>query len=85
MNAKHRRTLEAVFAHPTRTDVAWADVESLFRALGAEVSQGRGSRVRVALGGRRAVFHQPHPQRTCLPAMVRAVRDFLIEAGVNKP
>ncbi len=85
MNTKQRRTLEAVFAQPTRHDVAWADVDSLLRALGAEITQGRGSRVRVVLGGRRAVLHQPHPQRTCLPGMVRAVRDFLSEAGVDKP
>ncbi len=85
MNAKQRRTLEAVFGRPTRKDVEWGDVQSLLKALGAEFSQGRGSRVRVALGCRKAVFHVPHPQRTCLPGMVRAVRDLLEQAGVRKP
>ena len=74
-----------MFAQPARKDVAWADVEGLLRALGAEISPGRGSRVRVALRGRKAVFHLPHPHRTCLPGMMRAVRDFLKEAGVHEP
>jgi len=51
MNGKQRRTLEAIFARPTRSDIAWSDKESLFRALGATVAQGRGSRVRVNLQG----------------------------------
>ena len=37
-------------------------MESLLSALGAEVSEGRGSRVRVALNGVRATFHEPHPR-----------------------
>ena len=61
--SKHRKTLEAVFEDPVRSNVAWADVEKLFGALGAEVSEGRGSRVRVYLGGVRVVFHRPHPQK----------------------
>ena len=28
-------------------------------ALGAEISEGNGSRVRIALNGVRAVFHRP--------------------------
>ncbi len=39
------------------------DIESLFIALGAEVTEGKGSRVRVALNDVRAVFHRPQPQR----------------------
>lgn len=61
MNRKHRRTLEAVFADPVRANIEWADIEALLEALGAEISEGSGSRVRIALGGVRAVFHRPHP------------------------
>ncbi|HRX05444.1 MAG TPA: hexulose-6-phosphate synthase, partial [Anaerolineae bacterium] len=49
MQAKHRRTLEAIFEKPDRANIPWHDVESLLQALGAEVTEGRGSRVRVAL------------------------------------
>jgi hypothetical protein len=83
LGSKHRKTLEAVFEDPVRSNVAWADVEKLFVALGAEVSEGRGSRVRVYLGGVRAVFHRPHPQKETDRGALRSVRRFLVEAGVE--
>lgn len=82
MNSRQRATLIAVFQEPPRPDIAWADVESLFGALGAEISEGRGSRVRVAHGGARAVFHRPHPEKEIDRGAVRSVRRFLVEAGV---
>jgi hypothetical protein len=63
MNNRHRRTLAAIFDRPEGSDIEWRDIESLLVALGAEVSEGQGSRVRVALNGVRAVFHRPHPQK----------------------
>jgi hypothetical protein len=83
MTKKHQRTLEAVFETPDRADIPWRDVESLFSALGAELSEGRGSRVRVALKGVRAVFHRPHPRKETCKAAVKSVRRFLQEAGVK--
>lgn len=79
---KHRRTLDAVFADPTRSNVAWRDVEALFAALGAELTEGRGSRIRVRLKGVRAVFHRPHPQPELHKSALRSVRRFLRAAGV---
>ena len=81
LSSKHRKTLQAVFEDPVRSNVAWADVEKLIGALGAEVSEGRGSRVRVYLGGVRAVFHRPHPQKETDKGALRSVRRFLVEAG----
>ena len=83
MNRKHRRTLLAVFEDPVRSNVAWRDIESMLDALGAEITEGSGSRVRIALNGLRAVFHRPHPQKETDKGAVRAVRRFLIEAGVS--
>ena len=57
MNKKHRKTLEAIFENPVRATIAWRDIEALFEVLGAEISEGSGSRVRVALNDVRAVFH----------------------------
>ncbi len=54
-----------------------------FIGLGAEVAEGKGSRVRVALNDVRAVFHRPHPQRVTNKASVRSVQRFLIESGVT--
>ncbi len=83
MNRKHRRTLERVFEAPERADILWRDIESLFVALDAKVSEGRGSRVRVALRGVRAVFHRPHPKKEANKATVKSVRRFLQEAEVK--
>ena len=82
MNKKHQKTREAIFANPTKSNIQWKDIESLFLALGAELSEGNGSRVRVALNGVRAVFHRPHPQKETKKGAVKSVRRFLKEAGV---
>ena len=84
MNKKQRQTLAKIFETPDRSDLSWNDIEGLFKALGAEVSEGRGSRVRVALKDVRAVFHRPHPQRVSNKSTIRSVRRFLIETGVNQ-
>jgi len=83
MNAKQRRTLEAIFARPERSDFAWRDIEALLVALGAEVSEGNGSWVRIALHDVRAVFHRPHPQKETDKGAVKSMRRFLQEAGIE--
>lgn len=83
MNSKHRQTLEAIFARPVAADIRWADIESLFAALGAEKSEGRGSRVRFTLNGVDAVFHRPHPKPVTNKGAVASVREFLRLAGVK--
>ena len=83
MDRKHRKTLEAIFEKPERANMAWRDIESLFIALGAEVSEGSGSRVRVALKDVRAVFHRPHPRKETNKGAVKSVRRFLEAAGVK--
>lgn len=82
MNARHRKILEAIYERPERADIAWREIETLLLGLGAEVSEGRGSRVRVALNGVRAVFHRPHPQKETDKGALKSVRRFLQEAGV---
>ena len=83
MQDKHRRTLEAIFEVTERANIPWRDVEALFVALGAEVSEGRGSRVRVGLNDVRAVFHRPHPRKEADKGTVKSVRRFLQEAGIT--
>jgi hypothetical protein len=82
MNKKQRQTLSKIIEKPERPDIPWNDIESLFVALGADISEGKGSRVRVALNQVRAVFHRPHPKRVTNKASVKSVRRFLIESGV---
>lgn len=83
MTSKHRKTLHAVFAEPVRANILWSEVESLLVACGAEISEGRGSRVRIALNGVRAVFHRPHPRKETDRGAVVSMRRFLTEAGVE--
>ena len=83
MNKKQRQTLQKIFEKPERSDVSWDDIEGLFLSLGAELTEGKGSRVRVALNDVRAVFHRPHPAREINKGSVKSVRRFLIESGVK--
>ncbi len=83
MDSKHRKTLETIFEKPERSNIPWRNIEALFIALGGEVGEGGGSRVRVALKGVRAVFHRPHPQKETDKGAVKSVRRFLEAAGVK--
>ena len=82
MNKRHRKTLDAIFDTPVRSDIEWKEIEALFKALGGEISEGRGSRVRIALKGVRAVFHRPHPKKETDKGAVKSVRRFLKESEV---
>jgi hypothetical protein len=83
MNSKHKKTLELVIKNPIQANIQWADIEGLLLALGAELSEGSGSRLRVKLKGMRAVFHRPHPQKTTDKGAVNSLRRFLENAGVR--
>jgi HicA toxin of bacterial toxin-antitoxin, len=83
MGLKHRRTLEAIFEDPVRSSLAWRDIEAMLVAAGAGITEGSGSRVRIALNGVRAVFHRPHPQKETDKGAVKSMRRFLTEAGVT--
>lgn len=83
MNNKQRQILEAIFEDPVRADITWSEIESLFIALGAKISEGNGSRVRVSLNNVFAVFHRPHPERVTDKGAVKSVRRFLENAGVH--
>jgi predicted RNA binding protein YcfA (HicA-like mRNA interferase family) len=68
---------------PVQSNVKWSDIEKLLEALGAELSEGNGSRVRIVLNGVRAVFHRPHPQKETDKGALVSMRRFLINAGVK--
>ncbi len=83
MNSKHKKVLEAVFSDPVRSNIVWSDIEKMLKALDAEISEGNGSRVRIALNGIRAVFHRPHPEKETDKGAIISLRRFLISAGIN--
>jgi hypothetical protein len=84
VNTKQKNTLATVFERPVRSDISWLDIENLLGGLGATITEGRGSRVRVALNGVKAVFHRPHPERITDRGQVASLRRFLEEAGVQQ-
>ena len=83
VNSTQAGTLARIFEEPARSDLRWPDLRSLLTALGAAITEGRGSRVRIALKKQHLMLHRPHPQPELKPYMVRSVREFLRNAGVS--
>jgi hypothetical protein len=83
MNSKQAKTLASIFKTPPPSNIPWNDIESLLVSLGAEITEGNGSRVRIKLYGERAVFHRPHPQKETDKGAVSSMRRFFENAGVK--
>jgi hypothetical protein len=83
MKRAHRKTLEAVFAHPTSSNIAWKDIEALLSGLGAEVREREGSRVAVVLFDEVRVFHRTHPSPQTDKGAVVSVKRWLEQHGVK--
>ena len=83
MNSKQKKVYEKIFKNPVQSDIAWEEIEKFLESLGATVSEGSGSRVRIKLNGERAVFHRPHPERVTDKGAVKSMRRFLDNAGVR--
>ena len=74
---------EEIFKNPVQSDIEWQEIESLLKSLGANISEGNGSRVRIELNGQRAVFHRPHPEKVTDKGAIKSLRRFLDNAGVK--
>ncbi len=83
MNSRQRKTLEAVFAEPTRANIAWTEIESLLMAVGCRLIEGSGSRVRFECKGIIATFHRPHPAKEAKRYQVRDACEFLKKLEVK--
>jgi hypothetical protein len=83
MNKQHRKTLEAIFKKPVPSNLEWRKIEGLFIALGAQIIEGEGSRVRFELHKAVITFHRPHPQKEAKPYQVRDARQFLEQLGIK--
>jgi len=83
LNNKHIKILKKIFENPVRGDIPWVDIEKMLKALGAEVSEGSGSRVRFYLNGRVAIFHRPHPNKETNRGAIKSVREFLINCDID--
>lgn len=83
MNSRHRKTLEAVFVQPAKSNIAWTDIEALLLSVGCKLIEGSGSRVRFVYDNKSFAAHRPHPQREAKEYVVRALRDYLNTIGIT--
>jgi hypothetical protein len=77
MKRKHRKTLELIFSRPVSGNIQWIDIEALFTALGADVSERAGSRVAVVLFEEVRIFHRPHPSPATDKGAIASIRKWL--------
>jgi hypothetical protein len=83
VNSRQKKTLATLSTDPVSGTIAWADIESLLIAVGCEVIEGNGSRVRFSFKGEIASFHRPHPAKEAKRYQVRDARRFLTQIGVG--
>jgi hypothetical protein len=83
VNNRHRKTLVQVFSEPVPRTLPWVDIEAMLIAAGAFCLNKGGSAVTFTLRAERLDVHRPHPQKEAKPYVVRNVRRFLEQAGVQ--
>lgn len=83
MNAKHRKTLQGIFARPTSSAIVFLQIEALFVALGGTVTERESSRVRLSLLGEHWHCHRPHPGKEAKRYLVEEARELLERVGMK--
>ena len=83
MNSKRKKTLEAVFSHPTPKNIAWDDLVSLLRALGCDMVKDGGSHFAFKRDNHKVDFHRPHPGKELKLYQVEDAKAFFIKIGVK--
>lgn len=83
LSTRQLATLEQIFRQPPPAGLKWKSVEALIVALGGEIKQGSGSRVRFLLNGSIARFHRPHPSPDTDKGAVVSLREWLESTGVK--
>ena len=81
MNTKHRKTLRAVFTKPTSPSIVFNDIEVLLVALGGQVHEREGSRVKITIKGEQWRCHRPHPGKEAKRHQVEEIRELLERIG----
>ena len=83
MNTKQRKTLIAIFAKPTSSSVVFSDIEALLVALGGQVHEREGSRIKVTIKEEQWRCHRPHPGKEAKRYQVEEIRELLERIGVH--
>ena len=74
-----RRTLDAIFHHPSSHSLKWNDVVALIKTIG-HVHEGRNSEFVLDVCGIHHHWHKPHT-KDLTGAEVLELRQFLIQSG----
>ncbi|MER9236182.1 type II toxin-antitoxin system HicA family toxin [Mesorhizobium sp. M0622] len=75
--------LRAIFTDPVSGSIEWIAIETLLVAVGCQVIEGNGSRVRFVFNREVETFHRPHPSKEAKRYQVRDARQFLSRIGVK--
>lgn len=81
MNAKHRKTLRAIFTKPTSPSIAFNEIEALLFALGGQLHEREGSRIKITIKGEQWRCHRPHPGKEAKRYQVEEIRELLERIG----
>jgi hypothetical protein len=77
VNSKHSKTLKAIYAKPTSATIVFAEIESLVIALGGEIFEREGSRVKLVLQDEQWRCHRPHLGKEAKRYQVEEIRELL--------
>jgi hypothetical protein len=81
LDPHHRKTAQAILAHPVSHNIEWRDVLSLLRAVG-EVTEEHDGKFRVKIGGEIETLARPHG-KDIGEQMVVDLRRLLGAAGLT--
>lgn len=82
MNRKQRNVFDSIFKTPTLSTIKFSDIEKLLISLGADVIEGRGSRVAFVFpNSLKWEEHRPHPNKEAKKYQVESARRFLQKLG----
>lgn len=84
VSRRHDKTLAAIFRVPTVASLKFSDVEKFLASLGADIIEGRGSRVSFLFpDNHKWEAHRPHPGKEAKKYQVESLRRFLESRGLS--
>lgn len=81
MNHKHRKTSQALFAHPISSNINFKEMVHVLEELGVQIENKSGNRIGVSLNGHSAAFI--HAQHDLPKEEIALVRNFLSLRGID--
>ncbi len=81
LTGPRRRTLEAIFRHPSAHNLAWGDVVGMIGHIG-HVQEKSNNEFVFSVAGKRHLMRKPHTKDLTGPEVLE-LRHFLMQAGVS--